>query len=86
MSELEDMQDLADEIEQSYLDMMDEAKEKLEDQVALYEQINDIIEHDKKVIELVYGEDSYKNLAKYYEQQHQNNLQNLDFQRREVDF
>ena len=86
MSELKDMQDLADEIEQSYLDMMDEAKEKLEDQVALYEQINDIIEHDKKVIELVYGEDSYKDLAKYYEQQHQNNLQNLDFQRREVDF
>lgn len=86
MQELEDMQDLADEIEHSYLDMMDEAKEKLEDQVALYEQINDIIEHDKKVIELIYGEDSYKDLAKYYEQQHQNNLQNLDFQRREVDF
>ena len=86
MSELEDMQDLVDEIEQSYLDMMDEAQEKLEDQVALYEQINDIIEHDKKVIELIYGEDSYGDLAKYYEQQHQNNLQNLDFQRKEVDF
>ena len=86
MSELGDMEDLVDEIKQSYLDMMDEAKEKLEDQVALYEQINDIIEHDKKVIELIYGEDSYKDLAKYYEKQHQNNLQNLDFQRKEVDF
>lgn len=86
MSDLEDVEDLVQEIKDSYLDMMDEAADKLGNQVKMYEQIKDIIDHDMKVIELVYGEDSYEALAKYYQQQEKNYNQTLDFQKQQKDF
>lgn len=86
MKDLEDVEDLVQEIKDSYLDMMDEAADKFADQVKLYEQVQDIINHDMKVIELVYGEDSYEALAKYYQQQEDNYNKSLDFQRQQKDF
>lgn len=86
MRQLEDIEDLVQEIKDSYLDMMDKAADKFGDQVALYEQVKDIIDHDMNVIELVYGEDSYEDLARYYKQQEDNYNQMVDFQRQQKDF
>ena len=86
MESLEDMEDLIQEIKDSYLDMMDEAADKFADQVDLYEQVKDIIDHDMNIIDLVYGEDSYKELAQYYDQQEKNYNQLVDFQRQQKDF
>ena len=86
MSDLSDVEDLVQEIKDSYLDMMDEAAEKFGDQIDLYEQVRDIITHDMNVIELVYGEESYKDLAKYYEKQEENYNKQLDFNRQQKDF
>ena len=48
--------------------------------------ISDLIEHDMEVISLVYGEQSYSQLAKYYDKQQQNFNNQLDFQRQQADF
>ena len=86
MKSMEDVEDLIEEIKKSYLDMMDEAADKFQDQVDMYEQVKDIIDHDMNIIKLVYGEDSYADLEKYYQMQEDNNNKQLDFLRQQKDF
>ncbi len=86
MTNLQDVLELQKEIHESYLDMMDEAQEKFDEQIESYEMISDLIDHDMQVISLVYGEQSYGQLAKYYDKQQQNFNSQLDFQRQQVDF
>ncbi len=86
MKSLGNVEDLVQEIKDSYLDMMDEAAEKFGDQIDLYEQVRDIITHDMNVIELIYGEESYKDLEKYYEKQEDNYNKQLDFNKQQKDF
>lgn len=81
-----EMQQIQDDVHQAWLDTMDEINEKMSDQVAMYEQINNIIEHDKKIIEMVYGETDFDALGRMYEKQHQNNLGLLDFQKQNAEF
>ena len=45
-----------------------------------------MIDHDKDVIGLIYGDKAYSQLAKYYEMQRKNNNDNLDFARKQVEF
>ena len=86
MNNLKDVLELQKEIHESYIDMMDEAQEKFDEQIEAYEMISDLIEHDMEVISLVYGEQSYGQLAKYYDKQQQNFNNQLDFQRQQADF
>ena len=86
MKNLEDVLDLQKEIHESYIDMMDEAQDKFDEQINSYEIISDLIDHDMQVISLVYGEESYSQLARYYDKQQQNFNNQLDFQRQQVDF
>ena len=86
MTNLEDVLKLQEEIHESYMDMMDEAQEKFDEQIDAYEMISDLIEHDMEVISLVYGDEAYNQLAKYYDKQQQNYNNQLDFQRQQVDF
>ena len=86
MNNLKDVLELQKEIHESYIDMMDEAQEKFDEQIEAYEMISDLIEHDMEVISLVYGEESYGQLAKYYDKQQQNFNSQLDFQRQQADF
>ena len=81
-----EMQQIQDDIHQAWLDTMDEINDKMAKQVEMYEQVSNIIEHDRKVIELVYGETDFDALARMYEMQHQNNLGLLDFQRQNAEF
>ena len=86
MTNLEDVLELQKEIHESYMDMMDEAQEKFDEQIKSYEIISDLIDHDMQVISLVYGEEAYSQLARYYDKQQQNFNNQLDFQRQQVDF
>lgn len=86
MSNLTDVLELQKEIHESYIDMMDKAQEKFDEQIEAYEMISDLIEHDMEVISLIYGEQSYGQLAKYYDKQQQNFNSQLDFQRQQADF
>lgn len=86
MQDLEDVQTMSEEIRQSYLNMMDEAKSEFDEQIKAYEQVQSLIEHDMKLIKLVYGDESYSALAKYYEKSEENYNSQLDFSKQQVDF
>ena len=66
--------------------MLDQAKEKLDEQIADYEQITSLLEHDKHLIELTYGEKAYSILDKYYKLQKQNNKDELKTLKAQEDF
>ena len=86
MTNLSDVADLQKDIHDSYMEMMDEAQDKFDEQIESYEMISALIEHDMKVISLVYGEESYSQLAKYYDRQQQNFNSQLNFQKQQVTF
>ncbi len=86
MSDLTDVHDLIDEIRESYLDMMDEAQEKFDEQVETYEYIRDLLTHDMDLITMVYGDEAYNKLVDFYEKQEDNYNKQLDFQRQQKDF
>ena len=86
MENLQDVLELQEEIHESYLDMMDEAQDKFDEQIDSYEMISELIEHDMNVISLVYGDEAYAQLSRYYDKQQDNYNNQLDFQRQQVDF
>lgn len=86
MTQLEDIDDLVASVEQGYLDTMDEINDKMKEQVEAYEYVNELIDSDVELIKLLYGEDAYDSLGKYYDQKHDNYLKALEFDRQEVSF
>lgn len=86
MESLSDLVDLQDELYENIIEEMDIVQEKFDDQIESYEAITDMIEHDMKLIQLLYGEDSYGELAQYYEMQQKNYEKQLEFQQQQKDF
>lgn len=84
MDSMMSLQELQEEIHQSYLDMMDEAQEKFDEQLATYQTIDEIIQHDMNLVQLMYGDSA--SLAKYYKEQRKNLDNQLDFQKQQVAF
>lgn len=86
ISDLEEVAEIQKDIHQAYLDMLDEAQDKFDEQINTYEQITKLIEHDTNLIQLVYGDESYSKLTEFYEKQQENYNKQLDFQRQQKDF
>ncbi len=86
MSQLEDMKDLSDQIKESYLDMIDKAIDEFDKHVDQYDYINDLLNHDMNLIGLLYGDDAYADMDKYYRQIQENDNNELDFLRKRVDY
>lgn len=84
MGSMTDVQELIEEIHQSYMDMMDEAQEKFDEQLTTYQTIDEIIQHDMNLVQLMYGDSA--SLAKYYKEQRKNLDNQLDFQKQQVEF
>lgn len=84
MGQLEEVEKLSDQIKESYLDMIDETIEEFDKQIDQYEYINDLINHDMNLIGLLYGEDAYAEMDKYYRQMEANNNKELDFLKKRV--
>ena len=80
------LEDLKNEINQSYLDMMDEAQEKFDKQIEAYETLTNIIDHDKNLVSLIYGDEAYGRMAAFYDKQHENYLGQLNFASQQVEF
>ena len=81
-----EIKNLIDSIKGAYLGALQEATEEFSEQVDLLERAGKYIEHDMKLIKLIYGDNQYKSLSEHYEKQHENNLQQLDFQTKQRDF
>jgi FtsZ-binding cell division protein ZapB len=49
----------------------------MDDLIDQYERVNSLLDHQIKINELLYGDQAYKYLNKFYEKQRQNNQQEL---------
>jgi ABC-type transporter Mla subunit MlaD len=56
ISNLEDVEDLIDEIENSIFDAIDKAQDAFDDQVDTFEHISDVLDHNVKLVKMLYGE------------------------------
>lgn len=80
---LEDIEDVVANIKDTIFDAIDKAQDAFDEQKKEYEYIADLIEHNQKVVELLYGDDAYEQLQKYYDLQQKNNSNQLDFLRQQ---
>lgn len=86
MSDLTDIEDIIDEIEKSLGETLDDISDQMQEQLDAYEQLSDALDHDMKLIQLVFGEESYSKLEDYYAKKEQNFNSRLDFQKQQVEF
>ena len=74
---LEKMRDLQEQVQQAYINALDQAKDKFDEHIEQYERLSDLIEHNVKLTQLLYGEQAYATLDKYYKYQEQINTNRL---------
>lgn len=84
-SEMTDFKELADEIKDSIFDAIDAAQAAFDEQMDEYEFLGDTLEHNKKLIQLMYGDEAYEAMGKYYDEIQKNNNNQLDFLAKEKD-
>ena len=84
--DLQNVKDLIDEIHDAINETLEDVADQMDEQMEYYETISDILEHDMKMVELVYGEDAFDRLELYYQEQENNYNRQLEFQRMQVDF
>jgi hypothetical protein len=75
----EDFNDLIDDIQDYYVDTIKKANDAFDDQVDTYEYIGDLLEHDMKVVKLIYGDEAYSKMSTYYDKIETNNNNQLSF-------
>lgn len=82
-----DEQEAIDNIREAYISMIDQAQEKWDEQIASYDKLSNLINHDMNVIKLLYGEDkSYAMLESYYQKQNDFNKQQLDMYTKQAEY
>jgi uncharacterized protein YjaG (DUF416 family) len=86
MESMSQVYQLQRDLHQAVMDEIEAVQEGFDKQVENYRLLNSIMEHDKKLIALVYGEDAYDKFANYYQQQQENYNKTLEFQRMEKEF
>ena len=86
IGQLENIQDLVDSIDQSYLDTIDDIKDGFDEQIKDYELITELLEHDVDLLTLLYGEKNYDAMNKYYSSLQENQNKQIDSLRQQRDF
>ena len=79
------MKELWEEAWDAYLEGIDQAADKFDDLMEHYEDINEEIEYQKELIELLYGEEAYELMSKYYEAQEKNTRAEIDSLKQQAD-
>ena len=85
-SQLEDIQDLVDSIDEAYLNTVDDIKNGFDEQIKDYELITELLEHDVDLLTLLYGEKNYDAMNKYYSSLQENQNKQIDSLRQQRDF
>ena len=84
--QLINVEDLIDNINQAYLDTIDDIEKQFDKQIEDYEYIGDLIQHDIDLLELLYGDRNYDAMDKYFTTLADNNLKQLDSLRKQREF
>ena len=83
--QMEGFKDVIDEIKESIFDTIDAVQDAFDEQMDEYEYLGDLINHNMKVAEMMYGDQAYDQMAKYYDKIEQNNNKQLEFLRQQKD-
>lgn len=83
--QMEGFKELMDEIKESIFDAIDAAQDAFDEQMDEYEFLGDLIDHNMKVVELMFGDEAYDKMANYYDRMEENNNNQLDFLRQQKD-
>ena len=86
MDTLETLTDLQEGLAQKYLESIDKVGEAFDEQIASYEYVGELIEHNLNLAKLIKGEDAFADFDAIYKQQEQNNLSTLASQKQAVDY
>ena len=73
--------DIAKQVEDAwdkYVEAIDNANDRMNKVVQQHQRVNDLLGHNVRLVELLYGEKAYASLEKYYDLQAQNNNQAID--------
>ena len=84
--DLQNVKNLVDDIHDALNETFEDIADRMSDQMKYYDVISDTLEHDMKLVELVYGDEAFGKLSLYYEEQEKNYNNQLEFQRAQVDF
>ena len=85
MSALEGVDDLVKDIKNSVYDIIDLAQDAFDKQNEEYSFIEDQLTHDIELVKLLYGQDTYQSLDKFFRRQQQNNISQIDFLKQQQD-
>ena len=83
---LKDYISLLNEVKQAYFDLTNAAQQAFDMQEKRYSSLDSWLEHDKKLLELVYGEKAYDKTSAYDEKIRQNNNAQIAFHKQQKDF
>ena len=81
-----DLKTLENEIRQGYIDALDEADSRFSEHLDKYDQLSEKLQHNKDIVKMLYGEESFSLLDQIYSAQHKNNLGQLDMLSKEVKY
>ena len=84
--EMEDFKSLVDDVKESIFDVIDAAQDAFDEQMDEYEYIGDLINHNVKITELLYGDQAYDKMTKFYDRIEDNNNAQLDFLSTQKDY
>ena len=80
------VEDLSDEIKESYLEVIEQMQEAFDEQIDKYEFVLNTLDSDAKLIGLLYGDDAYEAMNQYYETKAKYNNQEIDFLKKRADY
>ena len=86
LDSLSEVKDLIDEMEENYLNAIEAASEEFAKHLEQYEQIQSILDHNIKLIEMLAGDEAYDAQLAYYNQMERKNLGQVDEARRILEF
>ena len=84
--DLQNVKNLVDDIHEALNETLEDVADRMAEQMNYYETISDTLEHDMKMVELVYGDEAFGKLELYYAEQEKNYNNQLEFQKAQVDF
>ena len=67
MDQMEEVEELINNIDEAYLDTIDDVQDQFDKQIEDYEYINDLIESNMDLLEIMYGEKNYNAMQNYYD-------------------
>ena len=79
-----DINDYVDQIDQAYLDTIDNAQKHFDDQIKDYKFVQGLLNKDMDLLQLLYGDKNYAAMDKYYNQLNENHKNELDFLKQEA--